>query len=324
MHLSPSSARFALADGRMSAAPELPPKPTPKPTAAQARRMRSAARFYAVQALFQMEAADAGLETVLEEFETHRMGAEIDGVAYADARPRAFPRAPRPPPSPSRRGSTSSCTRRWWRAGRSTASTRRCARSSAPPAPSSWPPTPRPRSRSTSTSTSPRPSTPRARRPSSSTASSTTWRARRPAAGLRLGGPRTLPLQARRSLDIRPRTSSRVEADVAQERVLELQERPVAPAMPRPLLRAPDRHLQVLKHGGLLCRAGFRCPRRCAAGCFRPAPAAVSFVSKRIHLPLAGNSGNNELMAADFVRVPSPVICRWSRRGVRRSKGQPP
>ena len=30
-------------------------------TAAQARRMRSAARFYAVQALFQMEAADAGL-----------------------------------------------------------------------------------------------------------------------------------------------------------------------------------------------------------------------------------------------------------------------
>ena len=53
-------------------------------TAAQARRMRSAARFYTVQALFQMEAAEAGLETVLEEFETHRMGAEIDGVAYAE------------------------------------------------------------------------------------------------------------------------------------------------------------------------------------------------------------------------------------------------
>ena len=60
------------------------PKLPPKPTAAQARRMRSAARFYAVLALFQMEAADAGLETVLEEFETHRLGAEIDGVAYAD------------------------------------------------------------------------------------------------------------------------------------------------------------------------------------------------------------------------------------------------
>jgi N utilization substance protein B len=59
-------------------------KPPKKPTAAQGRRMRSAARFYAVQALFQMEAAGAGLGTVLEEFETHRLGAEIDGVAYAE------------------------------------------------------------------------------------------------------------------------------------------------------------------------------------------------------------------------------------------------
>jgi N utilization substance protein B len=56
----------------------------PRPTAAQARRMRSAARFYAVQALFQMEAADAGLETVIEEFETHRLGAEIDGTTFAE------------------------------------------------------------------------------------------------------------------------------------------------------------------------------------------------------------------------------------------------
>ena len=56
----------------------------PRPTAAQARRMRSAARFYAVQALFQMEAADVGLETVLSEFEDHRLGASIDGVAYAE------------------------------------------------------------------------------------------------------------------------------------------------------------------------------------------------------------------------------------------------
>ena len=55
-----------------------------KPTAAQARRMRSAARFYAVQALFQMEAADAGFEAVVEEFETHRLGAEIDGDTYAE------------------------------------------------------------------------------------------------------------------------------------------------------------------------------------------------------------------------------------------------
>jgi N utilization substance protein B len=54
------------------------------PTAAQARRMRSAARFYAVQALFQMEAAGTGLETVLGEFETHRVGAEIDGATFAE------------------------------------------------------------------------------------------------------------------------------------------------------------------------------------------------------------------------------------------------
>jgi transcription antitermination protein NusB len=54
-----------------------------RPTAANARRMRSAARFYAVQALFQMEAADTGLEAVLAEFEEHRLGAEIDGATYA-------------------------------------------------------------------------------------------------------------------------------------------------------------------------------------------------------------------------------------------------
>ena len=56
----------------------------PRPTAATARRMRSAARFYAVQALFQMEAADVGLETVVAEFEAHRLGAEIDGATYAE------------------------------------------------------------------------------------------------------------------------------------------------------------------------------------------------------------------------------------------------
>jgi N utilization substance protein B len=58
---------------------------TTRLTAAQARRLRSAARFYAVQALFQMEAADVGLDTVVEEFETHRLGAEIDGVTFAEA-----------------------------------------------------------------------------------------------------------------------------------------------------------------------------------------------------------------------------------------------
>ena len=46
--------------------------------------MRSAARFYATQALFQMEAAGVGLAEVQEEFETHRLGAVIDGVTYAE------------------------------------------------------------------------------------------------------------------------------------------------------------------------------------------------------------------------------------------------
>jgi N utilization substance protein B len=53
-------------------------------TAAQARRMRSAARFFAVQALFQMEAADVSVETVIEEFETHRLGVELDGVTLTE------------------------------------------------------------------------------------------------------------------------------------------------------------------------------------------------------------------------------------------------
>lgn len=50
-----------------------------------ARQMRSAARLFATQALFQMEAADADLSDVQEEFESHRFGAEIDGDTYAEA-----------------------------------------------------------------------------------------------------------------------------------------------------------------------------------------------------------------------------------------------
>ena len=48
------------------------------------RQMRSAARLYAVQALFQMEASGTGLKEVQAEFETHRLGAEIDGETYAE------------------------------------------------------------------------------------------------------------------------------------------------------------------------------------------------------------------------------------------------
>ena len=49
------------------------------------RQMRSAARLFATQALFQMEAANSPLDTVREEFETHRLGAELDGETLAEA-----------------------------------------------------------------------------------------------------------------------------------------------------------------------------------------------------------------------------------------------
>ncbi|GIX14236.1 MAG: N utilization substance protein B [Paracoccaceae bacterium] len=49
------------------------------------RQLRAAARLYAIQALFQMEAQGSALDEVLEEFETWRIGAEIDGETWADA-----------------------------------------------------------------------------------------------------------------------------------------------------------------------------------------------------------------------------------------------
>ena len=48
------------------------------------RRMRSAARLYAVQALFQMEASGAGVDRVTREFETHRFGDTVEGSEMAE------------------------------------------------------------------------------------------------------------------------------------------------------------------------------------------------------------------------------------------------
>ncbi|MEM9756399.1 MAG: transcription antitermination factor NusB [Pseudomonadota bacterium] len=48
------------------------------------RRMRSAARLYAVQALYQMEARGQALDTVRAEFETHRFGAEVAGETLVE------------------------------------------------------------------------------------------------------------------------------------------------------------------------------------------------------------------------------------------------
>ena len=49
-----------------------------------ARQMKSAARLYAVQALFQMEASGQSAPDVQSEFEDHRFGAEMDGEALAE------------------------------------------------------------------------------------------------------------------------------------------------------------------------------------------------------------------------------------------------
>lgn len=54
------------------------------PRKSDKRQRRAAARLFATQALFQMEASDADLKEVQEEFLTHRFGAEIDGDTYSE------------------------------------------------------------------------------------------------------------------------------------------------------------------------------------------------------------------------------------------------
>lgn len=54
-------------------------------TARQRREMRSAARFFAVQALFQMERGDQTLDKVLREFEDHRFGERFEDYEMVEA-----------------------------------------------------------------------------------------------------------------------------------------------------------------------------------------------------------------------------------------------
>ena len=49
------------------------------------RQARSVARLAAVQALYQMEAAGAGVETVVREFSDHRFGGDMEGSPLAEA-----------------------------------------------------------------------------------------------------------------------------------------------------------------------------------------------------------------------------------------------
>jgi transcription antitermination protein NusB len=54
------------------------------------KRAKSAARLYAVQALFQMEVSGQTVEGVAAEFETHRFGAVYDNDEMADGNPDHF------------------------------------------------------------------------------------------------------------------------------------------------------------------------------------------------------------------------------------------
>ena len=54
------------------------------------RQMKSAARLYAVQALFQMEASGQTIEEVQAEFENHRFGASYDGDEMAEGDQKLF------------------------------------------------------------------------------------------------------------------------------------------------------------------------------------------------------------------------------------------
>jgi N utilization substance protein B len=61
---------------------------TPKVERKARRRgtpQRSAARLAAVQALYQMEIAGAGLNEILAEFESHWLGQEVEGAQYQPA-----------------------------------------------------------------------------------------------------------------------------------------------------------------------------------------------------------------------------------------------
>ncbi len=68
---------------------ETAPKPAKK-RGTDKRQMRSAARLYAVQALFQMERSGQTVEGVSTEFETHRFGAVYDGEEMAEGDPTHF------------------------------------------------------------------------------------------------------------------------------------------------------------------------------------------------------------------------------------------
>lgn len=61
-----------------------PPSPASQPEI-KAANQRGAARLAAVQALYQMDIGGAGVLEVVAEYETHRLGNEVDGEQYRPA-----------------------------------------------------------------------------------------------------------------------------------------------------------------------------------------------------------------------------------------------
>jgi len=65
------------------------PNPGPKP-GKNKTQARSAARLYAVQALFQMEHSDLSFDKVIAEFENHRFGASYEEGEFAEGDTKLF------------------------------------------------------------------------------------------------------------------------------------------------------------------------------------------------------------------------------------------
>ena len=59
-------------------------------TAPDKKQMKSAARLFAVQALFQMESSGQTVEKIVREFETHRFGEVLDEGEMAEGDPDHF------------------------------------------------------------------------------------------------------------------------------------------------------------------------------------------------------------------------------------------
>lgn len=62
----------------------------PTPNAPRTANKRGVARLAAVQALYQMDVAGTGVLEVVAEYESFRLGKEVDGTQYLDADPQWF------------------------------------------------------------------------------------------------------------------------------------------------------------------------------------------------------------------------------------------